>query len=133
MGVLGDSSVSRWRERAYVRQESGDPWQFSNPRRDGATVPYTDADTGDLIDEAVGSLITFRCPLGQGDPGVTLSCLVSLIDEATSRLHDTLVEARDQGYSWDEIAHRIARSSLSTRYRYAGGTLRRRNPGPGHD
>ena len=126
MGVLGDSGVSRW-------QETGDPWQFSDPRRDEATVPYTDADTGDLIDEAVDSLVTFRCPLGQGDAGVTLSCLVSLIDEATSRLCDTIADARDQDYSWDEIAHRMARSVLSTRRRYAGHTRRRKNPDPGLD
>jgi hypothetical protein len=98
------------------------PWEFCDPRRDETEIPYTDPDTVALIDEAVDDLDAFRCPLGRGDAGAILSCLVSLIDEAQSRMWDAVADARDQDYTWDEIADRLAGTARSVRRRYAAYT-----------
>jgi hypothetical protein len=109
------------------------PWEFSDPLRDKTAIPYTDSDTIALIDEAVDDLVALRCPLGRGDAGAVLSCLVSLIDEAESRLWDGVADARDQDYTWDEIADRLARTARAVRRRYADYTRWRRSFGSEHD
>ena len=48
-----------------------------------------------------------------------VSCLVSLAVEADDRLHDAVADARDQRYSWDEIAQRLATSTTTARRRFA--------------
>lgn len=95
------------------------PWAFTDPRRDGSVVPHTDDDTTALIDEAVDSLVLMRSPMYLGDAAVTISALVSLIAEAESRLADAIADARDQDYSWDEIASRLATTATVARRRYS--------------
>jgi hypothetical protein len=101
------------------------PWAFSDPRRDHTAIPFTDADTQALIDRAVDSLVIFRCPMGLGDAGATVSALVSLIAEADGRLADAVADARDQDYTWDDIASRLATTTTTARRRYAVYTRRR--------
>lgn len=72
---------------------------FADPRRDGTLVPRTGADTAALIEGAVESLVILRCPMGLGDAGAVVSCLVSLIAEAQSRLPDAVADAWDQDRS----------------------------------
>jgi hypothetical protein len=103
-----------------------DPWEASDSRRGGTAVPYTGPDTTALVDEAVDDLVASRCPLGPDDAGAALSCLVSLIEEAESRLWDAVADARDQDYTWDEVADRLARTARSARRRYASYTRWRR-------
>lgn len=98
--------------------ELGGRWEFSDPRRDDTAIPYTDADTVGVVDGAVDLLVVFRCPLGLGDAGAVLSCLVSLIAEADGRLADAVADARDQGYGWDDIAARLAIGVATARRRY---------------
>lgn len=50
-----------------------------------------------------------------GDAGATISVLVSLGAEADSRIHDAVAHARDQGYTWDQIASRLATSTSTAR------------------
>jgi molybdenum-dependent DNA-binding transcriptional regulator ModE len=71
-----------------------------------------------LVEEAVGSLVVSRGG-GRGDAGAVLSALASLIAETQRRLPDAVADARDQEYTWAEIAARLATTTsvVSRRYR----------------
>jgi hypothetical protein len=112
------------------RDETGDPWVFSDPRRNETAIPYTDDDSAVLIGEAVRMLTIFRAPMALGDAGATVSVLVSLAVEATDRLHDAVADAHDQGYTWEEIADRLATSVTTARRRYGAYTTWRRRTQP---
>jgi hypothetical protein len=111
---------------AAARDLSG-PWEFSDPRRDDAMSPYTDDDTATLINDAVTSLVLMRAPMRLGDAGPTISVLVSLAVEAERLLCDGVADARDQGYTWTEIASRLAINPTTARRRYAAYSRRRRS------
>jgi hypothetical protein len=102
------------------------PWDMSDPRRDHTTIPYTDADTEALVDELVDTLIIFRCPMGLGDAGATVSVLASLEAEIAFRLPEAVADARDQSYTWNEIAMRLAITVSAARHRYAAYAQSRR-------
>lgn len=102
------------------------PWDMADPRRDRSAIPYTDADTEALIDELIDTLVIFRCPMGLGDTGPTISALASLEAEIALRLPDAVADARDQGYTWQEIAARLATTASAARQRHAAYTRSRR-------
>jgi hypothetical protein len=102
--------------------ETGDPWAFNDPHRNQTAIPCTDDDTATLIREAVVTLTIFRAPMGLGDAGATVSTLVSLAAEADGQLWDAVADARDQGYTWDQIADRLATSVTTARRRFAAYT-----------
>lgn len=112
--------------------ELGSPWSLGGLRRDKTAIPSTDAYTIALIDDTVEFLVVVRGG-GIGDAGAALSCLVSLIGEADSRLADVVADARDQGYTWDDIADRLAASASGARRRYAGYARWRRSVPPEPD
>ncbi len=95
------------------------PWELSDPRRDRSLCPYTDAGTATAVDHAVATLVVLRAPMWSGSPGPVISVLVSLACEADGRLYDAVADARDQGYSWDQIVSRLATSVATARRRYA--------------
>ena len=82
--------------------------------------PYTDADTASALDRAIRALVMLRAPMWVGDPGPSVSVLVSLVAEADSQLAEAVADAAEAGYSWDQIASRLATSEASARRRYAG-------------
>lgn len=94
------------------------PWEWGDPRRDRALIPYVDEECAVILDEAVTSLALVRAPMWLGDAGPTVSVLVSLAEAIAGRLWDAVAEARDQGYTWDEIASRLAASPAGARRRY---------------
>jgi hypothetical protein len=103
-------------------------WEQNDPRRDRTAIPYTDDNTYALIDDAAYTLTIFRAPMSFGDAGAAVSVFVSLAAEADGRLHDAVADARDQGYTWDQIADRLATSESTARRRYAAyATWRSRN------
>jgi len=104
------------------------PWAFTDPRRSHSAIPYTDADTIALIDDAIDTLVLVRSPMELGDAGATISALVSLITEADSRLPDAVADARDQLYTWDAVASRLATTVPTARRRYAAYTRWRKPP-----
>jgi hypothetical protein len=109
-------------------EDLAQPWQCGDPRRDRTAIPYTDDKSYKLIDDAAYTLTIFRAPMSFGDAGAAVSVFVSLAVEAEGRLHDAVADARDQGYTWDEIARRLATSESTARRRYAAyATWRARN------
>ena len=109
----------RYREMAAV-VDLDRPWEAGDPLRDRAMIPYTDDDSAWALDEAVLSLVQLRAPTWLGDAGPRVSVLVSLACEAESLLFDAVADARDQGYTWDQIASRLAATAATARRRYAG-------------
>jgi hypothetical protein len=102
--------------------------ELVDPRRDRALFPYTDECTAALVDEAVTCLVLMRAPMLLGDAGPAISVLVSLATEAEDRLFEAVASAREQGYTWDEIASRLGCSADTARRRYSPyGRQRRRN------
>jgi hypothetical protein len=98
------------------------PWDLADPRRDRALIPYTDDATAQLVDQAVVTLVLLRVPMSQGDDGPTISALVSLAAETDNLLFDAVADAKDQGYTWDQIASRLATTAATARRRYAAYT-----------
>src|ERR1700730_9021312 len=90
-------------------------WAISDDHRDRTLHPYTDADTAGIIVRAVSTLVTVRAPMWLGDPGPAISVLVSLAVEADGCLWDAVADARDRGYSWDQIASRLCTSVTTAR------------------
>ncbi|MHB1555177.1 MAG: hypothetical protein ACYCSX_17970 [Acidimicrobiales bacterium] len=70
-----------------------------------------------MVEHAVESLVWVR-GTGVGDAGAALSALASLIAEAQSRLPDAVADAREQDYTWAEIAARLASAASTARRRY---------------
>lgn len=104
--------------------DDGGPWELLDPRRDCAIAPYTDEHSARLLDEAVTSLVLLRSPMWLGDAGPAISALVSLAAQADDLLIEAVASARDQDYTWDEIAGRLACSAITARCRYAPHTCR---------
>lgn len=96
-----------------------DPWAFTDPRCDHPAIPFTDEHTMVLIDRTLESLVLLRSPMQLGDAGATISALVSLAAEIDNRLDSAVADARDQDYTWDAIASRLATTTVTARRRYA--------------
>ena len=102
--------------------EPAGPWAFTDPRRDHSTTPHTDEHTMVLVEQTVECLVLLRSPMQLGDAGATIAALVSLAAQIDNRLPDAVTEARDQGYTWDAIASRLATTTTTARRRYAAHT-----------
>lgn len=103
---------------------TGAPFEWHGPDCDRGSRPCVGEDTAVLVDEAVRSLVVLRGGIG-GDAGAVLVGLASLIVEAQGRLPGVVAEARDQDYTWAEIAARLASRTQSVSRRYGGDARRR--------
>jgi hypothetical protein len=73
-----------------------------------APARYTDDTSADLIDNAVSSLATMRGLQAVGDAGAALHALASLATQIDELLPAAIIDARDQDYTWSEIAALLA-------------------------
>lgn len=69
-----------------------------------APAPYTNHDSAAVIDDATVSLGTLRGLQHVGDAGATLHLLASLAAQIDALVPAAVVDARDQDYTWSEIA-----------------------------
>jgi hypothetical protein len=79
--------------------------------------PITDADTFDVLDDALTALAT-RKGLWLADDIVHIHLLASLIDQAERCLPEAVLTARENGASWADIAQLLATSPDEARVRY---------------
>ena len=63
-----------------------------------------------------------------GDAGATLHLIASLVAEARSRVPRAVADARDQEYSWAQVADLLGVTRASVWQRYAGRTAQDRTP-----
>jgi len=101
---------------------------MQEPRRAHYIEPATGPDSKTVIDEAIRSLGTLRGLEWVGDAGVTLHLLASLIHQAEQQLPRAVADARDQDYSWAQIADLLGVTRASAWQRYASHTTTNRTP-----
>ena len=92
------------------------------PRRDHYLAPATGADTEHVLDAAIEALGTLRGLPPSGDTGATLHLLASLTAETQRRLPQAVAHAREQAYSWAQIADLLGVTRASAWQRYATRT-----------
>jgi hypothetical protein len=92
-------------------------WHYVDPLDDRTTEPYRDDDTTDLVDDLIDSLIICRSG-STTDAGAQLSAIASLFAELDARLPETIFEARNQAYTWRQIASRLAMAESTIPNRY---------------
>ena len=83
--------------------------------------PSISEDSERVIEHAVGSLGTLRELPWLGDAGTTIHLLTSLIRQAEQALPAAVAEARDQEYSWAQIARMLGTTPTAARQRYFTG------------
>ncbi len=81
--------------------------------------PVVDEESAGVLDEAVHSLTVLRSAGYEGDACARLHMLASLMAQAEAVLADTVADARDQDYSWAEIAERLGVATATARRRFA--------------
>jgi len=91
-------------------------------RRDHYLAPATGEDTERVLEDAIDTLGTLRGLPWHGDAGATLHLLTSLTAEAERRLPRAVADARDQDYSWAQIADLLGVTRASAWQRYAHRT-----------
>jgi hypothetical protein len=79
--------------------------------------PRSDADTFDLIDDAL-AILAERRDRWLGDDLTTMSLIASLIEQAERFLPQLVHDARANGHTWHEIAHALGTSPDDARLRY---------------
>ena len=83
--------------------------------------PHSGDDTHDLIDNALAELAERR-GAWLGDPLAVTTLITSLIDQAERMLPEPVLEARDHGASWHDIATTLATSPEQAELRYSPGS-----------
>ena len=81
------------------------------------TGPRSGDDTYDLIDEALHQLAERRSKW-LGDPIAAITLITSLIDQAERMLPEHVLEARDNGATWHQIATALATSPEQAQLTY---------------
>lgn len=98
------------------------------PRRDHYLGPATGDDTDTVLDEALTSLGKLRGLEWLGDAGVTVHLLASLATQIDTHLPRAVADAREQDYSWAQIADLLGVTRASAWQRYAARTRTNRTP-----
>jgi len=93
---------------------------MTQTRRNHYLAPATGDDAEGALAEALGGLATRR-GLWLDDPGVWLHLLKSLQAQVEHRIPQAVADARDQDYSWAEIADLLGVTRASAWQRFAGG------------
>jgi hypothetical protein len=73
-----------------------------------APARYTDHTSATIVDDAAFSLAVVRGLQAVGDAGATLHALASLAAQIDELLPAAVTQARDQDYTWSEIAALLA-------------------------
>jgi DNA-binding NarL/FixJ family response regulator len=107
---------------------AAETWQMSDPWRLHPDHPVVDDDSAEILDDAVHNLTMNRSPLNDGHAGLRLHVLASLIAQAQALLPDAVADARDQGFSWSDIANDLGISASTARRHYRHYATARRLP-----
>jgi predicted component of type VI protein secretion system len=81
--------------------------------------PVADDDCEAAFDNAIDELIDARSPGCHADPGAVLDALASLALKITATVPDVVADAREQGYTWAQIAALLGGTKRAVKRRYA--------------
>ena len=90
--------------------------------------PVCDDDTDDVLRGAADELVLRRSPAHRGDARAALHALASLSAQIELALPDAVADARDQDYTWGEIARLLGRPKRAVKRGYAAHAERPRLP-----
>jgi hypothetical protein len=79
-------------------------WAMTDPRRRFPDEPVLDEESEAVLVVAVNDLVLLRSPMWSGDAGAVLHALASLAAQIDQWMPDAVADARDQEYSWSEVA-----------------------------
>jgi chorismate mutase len=99
---------------------------------DRTVEPYRDDDVMALVEELIDTVIVCRSG-STADAGAQLSVIASLTAELDARLPEAIFEARDQDYTWSQIAARLAMPESTIRHRYSDYVTCRKEMPSNHD
>ena len=99
-----------------------------DPRRRYPDRPIIDDESEAVVVVAVNDLILLRSPMWGGDAGALLHALASLVAQINDWLPEAVADARDQEYTWAEIAGLLGTRTSATQRRYAHYARTRRLP-----
>jgi hypothetical protein len=109
--------VADWRRRQPPRPPSPprprpaaniDAMSLDQVMTEHTPARYTDHTSAAIVDDAVHTLATLRGLQAVGDAGAALHALASLAAQIDELLPTTITHARDQDYTWSEIAALLA-------------------------
>ncbi len=103
-------------------------WAMTDPRRRYPSEPLLDEESDAVLVVAVEDLVLLRSPMWSGDAGAVLHALASLEAQINEWLPDAVADARDQEYSWPEIARLIGVKTATAKRRFAAHARSRRSP-----
>lgn len=103
-------------------------WTTADPRRRYPDRPVTDDESDAVLVVAVNDLIMLRSPMWHGDAGAVLHTLASLDAQINAWLPDAVADARDQDYTWTEIAGLLGAKPSTIQRRHSHHTITRRPP-----
>jgi hypothetical protein len=92
---------------------------MTDPRRRYPDDPLVDDESEAVLIVAVEDLVVLRSPIWSGDSGAVLHALASLAAQIQQWLPDAVADARDQDYSWSEIARMIGVTTATAQRRFA--------------
>jgi hypothetical protein len=101
---------------------------LADPRRRYPGEPVCDDDSEHVLRAAVDALVTARSPMYHGDAEAELHALASLVAEISLNLPHAVADARDQTYTWAEIAELLGRPKRTVKRGYAAHARTRRPP-----
>lgn len=101
---------------------------MADPRRRYPSDPLVDDESEAVLVVAVDDLVLLRSPMWSGDTGAVLHALASLAAQIQQWLPDAVADARDQDYSWTEIARMIGVTRATAQRRFAAHARDRRPP-----
>ena len=101
---------------------------MTDPRRRYPAGPLVDDESEAVLVVAVEDLMLLRSPMWSGDTGAVLHALASLAAQIKQWLPDAVADARDQEYSWPEIARMIGATTATAQRRFAAHARDRRLP-----
>lgn len=84
--------------------------------------PRVDDESRVLLDRLVDALVDLRFPLSAHDATARLHVLASLAADVNARIPDLVADARDQAYTWTQIATSLATSPAAARRRHRDHT-----------
>jgi hypothetical protein len=103
-------------------------WTMADPRRRYPPDPVVDDESEAVLVVAIDDLVMLRSPMWSGDAGAVLHALASLSAQIQQWLPDAVADARDQEYSWSEVARLIGVTTATARRRFAEHVRTRRPP-----
>ncbi len=101
-------------------------WATADPRRRYPADPLVDEESEAVLVVAVDDLVLLRSPMWSGDAGAVLHALASLAAQVNEWLPDAVADARDQEYSWSEVARLVGVNTATAQRRFAAHARDRR-------